>query len=62
MLEATGGFEIIVAAALASVGLPLAVVNSRQIRDFARAIPALQGRLRPSVAPGNLVAPPTREA
>ena len=37
MLEATGGFEITVAAALASAGLPLAVVNPRQIRDFARA-------------------------
>jgi transposase len=37
MLEATGGFEITVAAALANAGLPLAVVNPRQIRDFARA-------------------------
>lgn len=38
VLEATGGFELTVAAALASAGLPLAVVNPRQIRDFARAI------------------------
>lgn len=37
VLEATGGFEITVAAAIASAGLPLAVVNPRQIRDFARA-------------------------
>jgi len=37
VLEATGGFEITVAAALAAAGLPLAVVNPRQIRDFARA-------------------------
>lgn len=37
VLEATGGFEITVAAAVGSVGLPLAVVNPRQIRDFARA-------------------------
>lgn len=37
VLEATGGFEITVAAALASAGLVLAVVNPRQIRDFARA-------------------------
>jgi transposase len=37
VLEATGGFELTVAAALASAGLPLAVVNPRQIRDFARA-------------------------
>lgn len=38
VLEATGGYEVIVAAALASANLPLAVVNPRQIRDFARAI------------------------
>jgi transposase len=37
VLEATGGFEITVAAALLHAGLPLAVVNPRQIRDFARA-------------------------
>jgi transposase len=38
VLEATGGFEVTVAAALAAAGLPLAVVNPRQIRDFARAM------------------------
>jgi transposase len=37
VLEATGGFETTVAAALAGAGLPLCVVNPRQIRDFARA-------------------------
>lgn len=37
VVEATGGFEVTVAAALAAAGLPLAVVNPRQIRDFARA-------------------------
>jgi transposase len=37
VLEATGGFEVTVAAALASASLPLAIVNPRQIRDFARA-------------------------
>jgi transposase len=37
VLEATGGFEAIVAAALSAAGLPLVVVNPRQIRDFARA-------------------------
>jgi len=37
VLEATGGFEATVAAALAGAGLPVAVVNPRQIRDFARA-------------------------
>jgi transposase len=37
VLEATGGFEVMVTAALVSAHLPLAVVNPRQIRDFARA-------------------------
>jgi transposase len=37
VLEATGGFEATVAAALGVAGLPLVVVNPRQIRDFARA-------------------------
>lgn len=37
VLEATGGYEVTVAAALAGAGLPVAVVNPRQIRDFARA-------------------------
>ena len=37
VLEATGGYETVVASAIASAGLPLAVVNPRQIRDFARA-------------------------
>lgn len=38
VLEATGGFEITVAAALAAAGLPLAVVNPAQVRAFARAV------------------------
>lgn len=37
VLEATGGYEVKVAAGLANAGLPVAVVNPRQIRDFARA-------------------------
>ena len=37
VLEATGGFELTVAATLAGAGVALAVVNPRQIRDFARA-------------------------
>ena len=37
VLEATGGFETVVAAGLAAAGLPVAVVNPRQVRDFARA-------------------------
>jgi transposase len=36
-LEATGGFERLVTAALYGAGLPVAVINPRQIRDFARA-------------------------
>jgi transposase len=37
VLEATGGLQMPVATALASAGLPLAMVNPRQVRDFARA-------------------------
>ncbi len=37
-VEATGGFETIVAAAAASAGLPLVVVNPAQVRHFAQAI------------------------
>jgi transposase len=37
VLEETGGLEVPVAAALAAAGLPVAVVNPRQVRDFARA-------------------------
>ncbi len=38
VMEATGGFETIVAAGLAAAGLPLAVINPRQIRAFAQAL------------------------
>lgn len=37
VLEATGGYERELAAALAAAGLPVAVVNPRQSRDFAKA-------------------------
>jgi transposase len=37
VLEATGGLERLVVATLALAGLPLAVVNPRQVRDFAKA-------------------------
>ena len=37
-LEATGGYETIAAAAFASAGLPVVVVNPAQIRAFAKAI------------------------
>jgi transposase len=37
-LEATGGFETVVTAALAAAGLPVVVVNPAQVRSFATAI------------------------
>jgi transposase len=37
VLEATGGLEVLLSGALATAGLPVAVVNPRQVRDFARA-------------------------
>jgi transposase len=37
-LEATGGFETVVAATLAAAGLPVVIVNPAQIRAFAKAI------------------------
>jgi transposase len=38
VVEATGGFETVVAAGLGAAGLPLAVVNPAQVRAFARAL------------------------
>lgn len=38
VLEATGGYEAPVAAALAAADLPVAIVNPRQVRAFAQAI------------------------
>jgi transposase len=37
-VEATGGFETVVAAAIAGAQLPLAVVNPAQVRHFAQAV------------------------
>jgi transposase len=37
ILEATGGLEMPVASALAAAGISVAIVNPRQVRDFARA-------------------------
>jgi len=37
VLEATGGMEIPLTSALATAGLPVVVVNPRQVRDFAKA-------------------------
>ena len=65
VLEATGGFESAAVAALAKRGLPVVVVNPRQVRDFAKSIGRLAktdaidagvlalfgDRLRPAVRP-----------
>lgn len=37
VLEATGGYESPLVAALAAAGLPVVVANPRQVRDFAKA-------------------------
>ncbi len=37
-LEATGGFESVVAACLSTAGLPVVIVNPVQVRQFARAL------------------------
>jgi transposase len=38
VVEATGGYEIPLVAALGAAGLPVVVINPRQVRDFARAV------------------------
>jgi transposase len=38
VVEATGGYEVPVTASLGIAGLPVAVVNPRQVRDFARSL------------------------
>ena len=48
VLEATGGLELPLVAALAVASLPVVVVNPRQVRDFARAT----GRLAKDRFPG----------
>lgn len=41
VLEATGGYETAAVSALALAGLPVAVVNPRHVRDFAKALGVL---------------------
>ena len=64
VLEATGGLETPLASALAAAGLPVAVVNPHQVREFARGIGrrAKTDRLDAQVLArfGTQVAPPTR--
>ena len=38
VMEATGGYEAALACALQAAGLPVAVVNPRQARDFAKSM------------------------
>ena len=42
VLEATGGYETGAASALSTAGLPVAIVNPRQVRDFAKALGLLE--------------------
>lgn len=37
VVEATGGYEVALASALAAAGLPVVVVNPKRVRDFAKA-------------------------
>ena len=50
-LEATGGYEAIIAATLSNAGLPVAIVNPRQTRQFAGALGRL-AKLVPGLDPG----------
>ena len=55
ILEATGGLELTLVAALAAASLPVAVVNPRQVRDFARSTrPTGQERQTRRPGPGPL--------
>jgi len=38
VMEATGGYERVLAGLLATAGIPLAIVNPRQVRDYAKSI------------------------
>jgi transposase len=56
ILEATGGLERAVVGALAAEGLPVAVINPRQAREFARATGRLAktDRIDARIDPGTL--------
>ena len=51
ILEATGGLELTLVAALAAASLPVAVVNPRQVRDFARSTGQERQTRRPGPGP-----------
>ena len=57
VLEATGGYETVVASAVAVTHLPLAVINPRQIRDFARSTGKLAKTDRLDAAGTSLTSP-----
>ena len=38
VMEATGGYEALIASTLLTQGLPAAIVNPKRVRDFARAL------------------------
>lgn len=65
VMEATGGYETAAATALAAAGLPVVVVNAKQVRDFAKALGILAktDRIDASVLArfGDRVRPPVRE-
>jgi transposase len=64
VLEATGGYETAAAMTLAAAGLPVVVVNAKQVRDFAKALGILAKTDRIDAAVlatfGERVRPPVR--
>ncbi|MBB3524265.1 transposase [Rhizobium sp. BK456] len=56
VVEATGGYEMATVRALMAADIPVAVVNPRQIRDFARA----SGRLAKRSMPASFSTSPER--
>ena len=53
VLEATGGYELGIASALSAAGLPVAIVNPRHVRAFARAMGVLEKTDRIDAGVGN---------
>ena len=58
VMEATGGYETAVATALVAAGLRVAVVNPRQIRDFAKATAPLASTDRQAARTAVCAGPP----
>ena len=60
-VEATGGFESIVAASLSAAGLPIIVVNPAQVRAFAQALASAPRPIRSmQLSSLDLSRPPSR--